>query len=190
MYDLSHMLPTKRELAEEYMIFGSGPEVCAHNAAVCRKYGSEDYATTWEICRHLLFNKVPLEVLEQKERKEPILIEAKRQMVRVRRKDSGLDLAFDEPESVARPKLTGRVKWGGHPFGSAWLIPELLVLIITKEVVYEQANSSFRFEHYERLADIQMLAMLSCIFGEPAAREGICNVMAGIKAMARALSQQ
>lgn len=125
MHDLSDMLPTKREFAEEYMIFGSGPEVCAHNAAVCRKYGSEDYATTWEICRHLLFNEVPLEILEQKERKEPILIEAKRQMVRVRRKDSGLDLAFDEPESVARPILTGRVKWGGHPFGSAWLIPEL-----------------------------------------------------------------
>jgi hypothetical protein len=39
-----------------------------------------------------------------------------------------------------------------------------------------------RFEHYERLADIQMLAMLACIFCEPAAREGISNIMAGIRA--------
>lgn len=125
IHDLSEMLPARRDLAEEYQIFGSGPDVCRHNAEVCRKYGAEDYATTWEVCRHLLFNEVPLEILDQKERKEPILIEAKRQMVRVRRKDSGLDLAFDEPASVVRPKLTGRVKWGGHPFGSAWLIPEL-----------------------------------------------------------------
>ena len=125
IHDLSDLLPARRELAEEYMIFGPGPAACAHNAEVCREYGYEDDATTWEICRHLLFNEVPLEILEQRERKEPILIEAKRQMVRVRRKDSGLDLAFDEPLSVVKPKLTGRVKWGGHPFGSAWLIPEL-----------------------------------------------------------------
>jgi hypothetical protein len=125
IHDFSELLPARRELAEEYEIFGNGPDACSHNAEVCRKYGYEDYATTWEVCRHLLFNEVPLEILEQKERKEPILVEAKRQMVRVRRKDSGLDLAFDEPASVVKPLLTGRVKWGGHPFGSSWLIPEL-----------------------------------------------------------------
>jgi hypothetical protein len=125
IHDFSDLLPARRELAEEYEIFGNGPDVCMHNAEVCRKYGHEDYATTWEVCSHLLFNEVPLEILQQKERKEPILIEAKRQMVRVRRKDSGLDLAFDEPANVVKPMLTGRVKWGGHPFGSAWLIPEL-----------------------------------------------------------------
>jgi hypothetical protein len=38
------------------------------------------------------------------------------------------------------------------------------------------------FDHYERLADVQMLAMLACIFCEPAATEGISNVLAGTQA--------
>ena len=43
-----------------------------------------------------------------------------------------------------------------------------------------------RFQHYERLADIQMLAMLSVIFCEPAARDGISNAVARIDALVRA----
>lgn len=38
-----------------------------------------------------------------------------------------------------------------------------------------------RFDHFEKLADIQMLAMLSCIFSEPAAREGVSNALMGSK---------
>ena len=30
-----------------------------------------------------------------------------------------------------------------------------------------QANQKARFKHFEQLADVQMLAMLSCIFAEP-----------------------
>lgn len=36
-----------------------------------------------------------------------------------------------------------------------------------------------RFDHFEKLADVQMLAMLSCIFSEPAAREGVSNALMG-----------
>lgn len=38
-----------------------------------------------------------------------------------------------------------------------------------------------RFDHFEKLADFQMLAMLSCIFSEPAAREGVSNALMGSK---------
>ncbi|KAF2421239.1 hypothetical protein EJ08DRAFT_597544 [Tothia fuscella] len=162
IHDLSDLLPAKFELAKEYRVFGKGPEVCAHNAEVAHRHGHYDLAAFWEILGHLLYDEVPLEIMEQTMRKEPILVLAKRNIVRMRRKDSGLDLAFDEPASVSNPKLTGRVKWGKHPLGSAWLIPQI-------------------FEHYEQLADIQMLAMLVCMLDEPAAREGVSNAVNGIR---------
>jgi len=122
MHDL---LPAKRRLAQEYEIFGDGPSVCAHNAEVARSLGYEDLAEIWSLIRLILYNEVPLEILEQTYRKEPILVLARRALVRVKRKDSGLDLQFDEPEGVANPKLYGRVKWGRNPFASTWLIPAL-----------------------------------------------------------------
>ncbi|KIW09357.1 uncharacterized protein PV09_00255 [Verruconis gallopava] len=171
IHDFSDMLPARRDLAEEYLVFGSGPDVCLHNAKVCQAHGLEDHAITWDICRHLLLNEVPLENAEQNDSKTPIFVEAKRQMVRVRRKDSGLDLALDKPANVANPILRGRVKWGGHPFGSPWLIPEL-------------------FEYYERLADTQMLAMLACIFYEPEVCKNVSYTLAGTKSQDLPLAMQ
>ncbi|KAJ5194435.1 Zinc finger RING-type [Penicillium cf. griseofulvum] len=44
--------------------------------------------------------------------------------------------------------LTGSIiRWGDHPLGSHWLVPAL-------------------FEHFERIGDIQMVAMLSCVLLE------------------------
>lgn len=125
IHDFSDLLPSKVELAEEYRVFGNGPEVCAHNADVATRFGQHDVAAVWEIASHILCDEVPLEIMEQTMRKEPILVVATRQIIRVRRKDSGLDLHIDNPSSVSNPKLRGRVKWGTHPLGSAWLIPEL-----------------------------------------------------------------
>lgn len=158
IHDFSHLLPAKKHLAEQYRIFGRGPEVCSHNAEVAFKNGLQDLAAVWTLCEQILYDKVPLEILEQAVRKEPILVLAKRNMVRVKRRDSAAELQFDEPQSIANPSLTGRVKWGKHPLASSWLVPAL-------------------FTHFEKLADIQMLAMLSCLFWEPAAREGVPNAL-------------
>ncbi|OCK78015.1 hypothetical protein K432DRAFT_332843 [Lepidopterella palustris CBS 459.81] len=152
-----HILPCKKVLAEEYKIFGDGPTLCAHNAELCRKHGFQDLADIWELCKLILFNQVPLEILPQQHRREQVLVLARRSLVRIKRKDSGLDLAFDEADAVTNPKLKGRIKWGRHPIAS-WLIPAL-------------------FDHFEALADTQMLAMLSCIFSEPAANEGVTSAM-------------
>lgn len=151
------ILPCKRVLAEKYKTFGDGPTVCTHNAALARMHGFQDLGDIWELCKLILCNDVPLEILAQQHRREQVLVLARRSLVRIKRKDSGLDLAFDEADAVANPKLTGRIKWGRHPV-VAWLIPAL-------------------FEHFEKLADTQMLAMLSCIFSEPAANEGVSSVM-------------
>lgn len=151
------VLPCKRVLAEGYKAFGDGPTVCAHNAALARSHGFQDLGDIWELSKLILCNDVPLEVLPQQHRREQVLVLARRSLVRIKRKDSGLDLAFDEADAVANPKLTGRIKWGRHPV-AAWLIPAL-------------------FDHFEKLADTQMLAMLSCIFSEPAANEGVSSAM-------------
>lgn len=158
IHDFSSLLPAKKTLAEQYRIFGPGPEVCHHNSEVADRNGLQDLATVWKLCEHILYDKVPLEIMEQALRKEPILVLAKRSMVRVKRRDSAVDLQFDDPQSVANPSLTGRVKWGKHPLASSWLIPAL-------------------FAHFEKMADIQMLGMLSCLFWEPAAREGVPNAL-------------
>ncbi|KAF1944296.1 hypothetical protein EJ02DRAFT_464364 [Clathrospora elynae] len=146
-------IPSKRVLAEEYRIFGPGPLICEHNSEVARRHGFEDLADIWMLCKLILSNEVPLEILPQKHRKDQVLVVARRALVRIKRKDSGLDLQFDEADSVTDPKLLGRIKLGCHVVVT-WLIPAL-------------------FDHFERLADTQMLAMLSCIFAEPAAREGV-----------------
>jgi hypothetical protein len=151
-------VPSKRGLAERYWIFGNGPQVCMHNAHVARQSGFEDLANVWELCSLILNNEVPLDILPQHYRREQVLVLARRALVRIKRKDSGLDLQFDEAETVTNPKLKGRIKWGHHSIVS-WLIPAL-------------------FDHFERLADIQMLAMLACIFSEPATREGVTSAMA------------
>lgn len=155
------LVPSKRNLAEEYRIFGSGPGVCEHNSGVARQHGHEDLADIWMLCKLILSNEVPLEILPQQHRREQVLVLARRALVRIRRKDSGLDLQFDEADTVTNPKLTGRIKWGNHAVVT-WLIPAL-------------------FDHFERLADTQMLAMLSCIFAEPAAREGVTSAMAKMR---------
>lgn len=158
IHDFSDLLPAKKILAEQYQIFGHGPAICKHNADVASSNGMDELAAVWLLCEQILFDKVPLEIMDQALRKEPILVLAKRNMVRVKRKDSAVDLQFDEPQSVSNPSLTGRVKWGRHPLASSWLIRAA-------------------FDHFEKAADIQMLAMLSCLFWEPAAREGVPNAL-------------
>jgi WD40 repeat protein len=158
---VDEFVPSKRSLAKEYRIFGSGPDICEHNSAIARRYGYDDLADIWLLCKLILSNEVPLEILPQQHRREQVLVLARRALVRIKRKDSGLDLQFDEADTVTNPKLTGRIKWGNHAVVT-WLIPAL-------------------FEHFERLADTQMLAMLSCVFAEPAAREGVSSTMAKMR---------
>lgn len=155
------LLPSKKILAEEYKIFGSGPDICEHNSQVAKKHGFDDLADIWLLCKLILNNDVPLSILPQTHRRDQVLVLARRALVRIKRKDSGLDLQFDEADTVTNPKLQGRIKWGNHTVVT-WLIPAL-------------------FDYFEHLADTQMLAMLSCIFAEPAAREGVTSAMAKLR---------
>jgi WD40 repeat protein len=141
--DVTEFIPSKTELAMEYAIFGEGADVCNHNALVARKHGYQERSDIWTYASLLLQHEVPLEVLDQSMRSAPILVIA-RDMIRHCRaeksRDSGVDFSYDTG-------FSGRVKWGYSPLAKQ-LIAEL-------------------FSYFEQTADIQMLAMLSCVFTEP-----------------------
>ena len=121
IHNLEDLLPSKKELAGEYSIFGDGPDVCHHNAIVAAKHGYEDLANVWRFAKLLLYNEVPLETLKQSHRKEPVLVVAKKAVELAKRggdSDSGLDLAYDEPHIGSKSNLSARVRWGRHPLGA------------------------------------------------------------------------
>ncbi|KAK1837067.1 hypothetical protein QBC39DRAFT_294888 [Podospora conica] len=146
IYDFRDQLPSKKQFAEEYAIFGEGADVCAHNAAVAEKYGFHDLVHVWKYAALLLQKNIPLE-LEHNRLGESVLLIARDAVARAREEEDG------SPNSRVDAGLLGRVRWGRHPLARD-LINDL-------------------FEHYERVADIQMLAMLACIFGDSSAEDGV-----------------
>ncbi|KAI0013795.1 hypothetical protein F4779DRAFT_293678 [Xylariaceae sp. FL0662B] len=144
IYNVANDLPSKQEFAHEYTIFGDGPQVCEHNAAVAHKYGRFDMADVWKYAALLLRNDIPLELLGID--KESILVIAKDAVTRF-----GHDrTSSNDLDTVA---LTGRVKWGQHP--------------LAKDLINDL------FVYYEKIADTQMLAMLSCIFSESSTEDSV-----------------
>ncbi|QSZ36633.1 hypothetical protein DSL72_006514 [Monilinia vaccinii-corymbosi] len=146
--DVNDLLPAKICLAEEYAIFGNGPDLCEKNANIADQYGECKLADVWRYAAMLLHNDIPLEVLEQSQRREPVLVIAESMPKRHRRdsgSDSGIDVSHDR--RCRRGSFSGRVKWGSSPLAKQ-LIGDL-------------------FTHFEETRDIQMLAMLSCVFSEP-----------------------
>lgn len=153
MHDLRTYLPSKREFAEEYAIFGDGADVCEHNARVAGKYGNDELVDVWHYLALLLTKGIPLEVLGRDHNHTSILIIA-REAVSLSAKD--LDSEQDNWLHYNATGLVGRVKWGEHP--------------LAREFVNDL------FDYFERLADTQMLAMLSCVFNEPHTNDGVAYV--------------
>lgn len=139
IHNLQSELPSKRQFAQEYAIFGDGAEVCSHNAAVAAKYGEQDLVHVWKYAAFLLRRDIPLEIHELHCRGQPVLVIAK---------DAAARTGDDEGNDPATPgsMLAGRVRWGHHP--------------LARDMINDL------FDHYEKVADIQMLAMLACIFGD------------------------
>ncbi|KAI1358673.1 WD repeat-containing protein [Xylaria arbuscula] len=145
IHNIAGELPSKRELAREYLIFGDGADICEHNALVAQRYGQLDLVDVWRYAALLLRKDIPLELLAHETHQDTILVIAKDAVGRFGDKPASDD-SFDNP-------LTGRVKWGHHPLAKH-LISDL-------------------FNYFEKLADIQMLAMLSCIFSESTAEDSV-----------------
>lgn len=117
------LLPAKEALAREYMIFGDGPDVCTHNAKVAAEHGAADLAAVWAFVKLLLHDEVPLRIMLQPHRKEPVLVMARHALSNLKRRDSAINLSHDDTENQS--SVTGRVRWGQHPFGQSWLVEAL-----------------------------------------------------------------
>lgn len=153
IYDLEAFSPAEKALAKEYAIFGDGPDVCEKNAEVAARHGCQELSDIWKYVKLILLDDIPLEILTRDHVKEPILIVARDAIRRSRRssRDSGVDVS--DNTLIKSTGLSGRVKWGQNPLARN-LISRL-------------------FHHFEHPAYIQMLAMLSCVFSEPAAEGSV-----------------
>ena len=147
LHTVDDVLPSKRDLAQEYLLFGEGQALCAHNSGVALKHELPDIADIWGLIGLILTDSVPLSLLSINGGSESVAVLAQRALVRINRIDSGLDLSFDEPNGILDPHERSLVKWGNHPFSGNWLVQRL-------------------FDHFEKIADVQMLAMLSCVFAQ------------------------
>ncbi|KAI1631274.1 hypothetical protein F4809DRAFT_181279 [Biscogniauxia mediterranea] len=145
IHNVTNELPSKREFAYEYSIFGDGAQVCEHNAQVAQKYGRPDLVDVWRYAALLLRKDIPLEPLNCDHERDTILVIAK---------DAVERFGKNKPSSGNSDEvLTGRVKWGHHP--------------LAKDLI------SDLFDYFEKIADIQMLAMLSCIFSESSTEDSV-----------------
>ncbi|TQN71487.1 putative RWD, RING finger and WD repeat-containing protein [Colletotrichum shisoi] len=144
LHDISGLLPAKKEFAQEYAIFGDGAQVCEHNAQVAEKHGCQDLVDIWRYLSLILRRDIPLELSNMDPRQNSILIIARNALTRFRHEDSpdAQTVSGNDDSTV----FSGRVKWGNHPLARGFI--------------------SDLFEYFEIMADIQMLAMLSCIFSE------------------------
>ncbi|KAI1161495.1 WD repeat-containing protein [Nemania serpens] len=154
IHSFAEELPSKRELAEEYHIFGDGADVCEHNALVAEKYGQHDLAAVWRYAALLLRKDIPLELLGSEKKQDMVLVIAKDAVSRF---GSG---KLPSDSGSGNNTLSGRVKWGHHP--------------LAKDLIREL------FDYYEQIADIQMLAMLSCIFSESTAEDSVAYAESGL----------
>lgn len=147
IHDLRVMLPSKEEFAREYAIFGDGAEVCEHNAKVAAKYEATDLVHIWTYLALLLKRGIPLEFLPHNQRRDSILVIAHDVVSRCQGETSLADMI------ESNGSLSGRVKWGEHPLAKSFIMD--------------------LFTYFESIADIQMLAMLSCIFSDSAAKDDV-----------------
>jgi WD repeat-containing protein 59 len=143
------LIPSRRALALEYKVFGNGPDICEYNAAVALKAGLDEIASVWRLAQMILKDGLPLECHRDLKNGVDIITLARKASV-LRRKNSGRDLSYDVESQPRKLATSGRVRWGNSPMGPGYLIGKLM-------------------SHFEVTGDMQMLAMLSCVFAEPKA---------------------
>ncbi|EED19336.1 WD repeat protein [Talaromyces stipitatus ATCC 10500] len=146
IHDLSDLLPTKKTLASQYQIFGRGAEVCAHNAAVAADSGYHHLAQVWGLLKLVLQNQSDL-------RPHNLDMDVLAGRLSHAHIHTHPGHTTDGPVKTKQPHRGAlhRPSFSNSAFGGRWLINAL-------------------FDHFERIGDIQMLAMLSCILHEQSLR--------------------
>jgi len=137
-YNLSNILPVSQALGKDYILFGDSSKVCQHNSQVAVKNGANLIAEIWQLLLMVLDHVVPL-TYDSKN-----MIMAKTALIKIGQKAN----RYHAYERMLDPYMLGQIKWANHPFGRGWIIDRI-------------------FSHFEDLADVQMLAILSCVLSDP-----------------------
>ncbi|RUS13468.1 hypothetical protein BC937DRAFT_95266 [Endogone sp. FLAS-F59071] len=176
--DVTEWIPYSPALARAYLLYGNDPvRICLHNAEVCREHKRPDLHKIWLLAAEILRTVVPLgtDIDEHKfDSNDPAAAEtvelrkagraanAKKQLHTIDAPNKPLDMANDlqllgrqrrdsgtglDSDNELTESTKGRVQWGLHPLGRK-LVDQL-------------------FENFLQLGDVQMLAMMSCVFREP-----------------------
>ncbi|KAF9993218.1 hypothetical protein BGZ79_002140, partial [Entomortierella chlamydospora] len=153
--DITHLLPVSPRLAAVYTLNGdSVSEICEHNALQARHLGRLDLYKIWKLAALILTLSVPMDPAAFEMHKSEIsrmnshthpdkLLDLLNRSSHARqRRDSGLAFIPGLEDTFYH-----KVKWGNHPLG------RMLVDVL--------------FSFLERHGDIQMLALLSCVFKDP-----------------------
>ncbi|MCJ1288069.1 hypothetical protein MMC26_007422 [Xylographa opegraphella] len=146
IHNLECLLPSNRILAESYLL--SLPNAYQHNATIAREHGLSHVAEVWSLIDMIVRNEVPLNRYIDTEKSLAFLLPVSSALFTKPRPTSVGDLSLYEKPQSDLSGGRGSIKWGQHPMGSSFLIKALFV-------------------YFERLADVQMLAMMSCIFDMP-----------------------
>ena len=158
IHNFENLLPFQPALAKDYRVFGSSPDVYDHNAGIARKHGNDNVAQVLALVKLILRHEVPLECTSDLQKGRDIITVARSAFSVLRRQDSGIDLSQGTAVESRRIAEDSRVRWGGSSFGSRYLVTVI-------------------FEHFERLGDVQTLALLSCVLAEPRASDSKVAVL-------------
>lgn len=126
IHDFSELIPSKRGLAADYIVFGKATEICGHNADVATRHGQSDIAHVWELMKMILQNEVPLESVSGFHESSDIFTIARLASDGPKGTDSGVDLSYDKVMKRPKIKMAGRVRWGESALGGKYLVPALI----------------------------------------------------------------
>ncbi|KAF9963845.1 hypothetical protein BGZ65_010048 [Modicella reniformis] len=153
--DITHLLPVSPRLAAVYTLNGDNvSEICEHNALQARHLGRLDLYKIWKLAALILTLSVPMdpvvfdmnknEISKMTSQTHPdkLLDLLNRSSHAKQRRESGMAFV-----PILEDTFYQKIRWGDHPLG------RMLVDVL--------------FSFLERHGDIQMLALLSCVFRDP-----------------------
>ena len=122
IHDCRDLIPSKIQLAQQYLLKGS--DCCARNFEAALKSGNQELADAWEFLGLILEERVPLDLVHPSRQDEPVLIMSRRPLPIFNKEDSAVDLTFDMESEAEKQTILGSIKWACHPFGN-WLIDKM-----------------------------------------------------------------
>ncbi|KAI8081598.1 uncharacterized protein BX664DRAFT_268269 [Halteromyces radiatus] len=143
--DFSDMMPFSPWLAKEYMLSPNEPmKACLHNAQAAKTHDRDDLAQIWKISLEIIRECVPLDIPEQQDLVDDLLLN--------RRPD--LQPLPTDPLWLQDSKLAEINSILGHQAFTRLLL--------------DVTETNGKLKHFIRAGDIQMGALLSCVFHDKA----------------------